>query len=118
MTKESTHAAARVDGGSQVYIKEACDGWSHSGDRSGQVQQRVLLVRHGDEVGDVPSREDNGGRSRSRLDPAARRCKCREMNVPDAADVRCALNRSYGVPTDQDVLSPCAVQLFTGRGHI
>jgi hypothetical protein len=41
-----------------------------------------------------------------------------ELNFPDAARVRRALNRSDATKTDQENLSPSAVFLLTDRGHI
>src|SRR5262249_6916668 len=40
------------------------------------------------------------------------------MNFPGAENVRCALNRSDAVQTDQEILSPSTVLLLTDRGHI
>ena len=97
--KEPLHAAARIDSGIGVHFREACAGRSHSGDRSGQVQLCLLLVRHG----------------------VRAPCVCRESArktapLPKSFDV--LSNRSDDAPTDQQNLSPSAVRLLTDRGHI
>src|SRR5262245_26069428 len=54
---------------------------------------------------------------RSVFGPARER-ECRDSNLPTAASVRRALNRSDAVPTNHENLSPSAVLLLADRGQI